>query len=184
MVNLMFPQFHFQIERWKWNPKIGVYVSTLGNIKTRRKRSIQPLVNQSGYMCFSNGSQMYFVHRAVLSTWDPIKDCNTMTVDHLNHNKRDNRLCNLEWVSETENTNRAKRDLCAVENFDERVCVFTGDIVEVAKWLIKEAKMQESAIDYDRIVKRIQNAINQNTFYCKFAFVNDNGKISVMKKAV
>ena len=40
-----------------------------------------------------------------------------MTVDHLNHNKRDNSLKNLEWVTKEENWKRAKEDYC--QNFDE-----------------------------------------------------------------
>ena len=43
-------------------------------------------------------------------TWKPIPDAENLTVDHLNHNKRDNSLINLEWVTFVENQARAKRD--------------------------------------------------------------------------
>jgi hypothetical protein len=38
-------------------------------------------------------------------------DAENLTVDHLDHNKRNNSLDNLEWVSEEENLRRAKADL-------------------------------------------------------------------------
>ena len=44
-------------------------------------------------------------------TWKPIPNAEDMTVDHLNHNKRDNRLKNLEWVDNTENQRRATEDI-------------------------------------------------------------------------
>ena len=38
------------------------------------------------------------------------KDADTLTVDHINSNPRDNRLVNLEWVSQEENIARAKEN--------------------------------------------------------------------------
>jgi hypothetical protein len=50
------------------------------------------------------------VHRLVLMTWQPREDADTLTVDHINSNPRDNRLVNLEWVSQEENLARAKEN--------------------------------------------------------------------------
>jgi hypothetical protein len=46
-----------------------------------------------------------------MMTWKPIANADSMTVDHLDHNKRNNRLSNLEWVTEEENKRRAAEDL-------------------------------------------------------------------------
>lgn len=43
-------------------------------------------------------------------TWKPIPNAEELTVDHLNHNKRDNSLDNLEWVTKAENIRRSKQD--------------------------------------------------------------------------
>lgn len=52
-----------------------------------------------------------FVHRLVMETWHPISNPEEMTVDHLDHNKRNNDIRNLEWVAEKENHKRAADDL-------------------------------------------------------------------------
>ena len=44
-------------------------------------------------------------------TFRPIPNAEDLTVDHLNHNKRDNSLDNLEWVTKEENWDRANADL-------------------------------------------------------------------------
>jgi hypothetical protein len=53
-------------------------------------------------------------------TWRPTDDAENLTVDHLDHNKRNNSVDNLEWVTQEENLRRASVDLlpdneCEVE---------------------------------------------------------------------
>lgn len=113
MFKFMLPSFHFDraVERWKWSSEYRVYVSTLGHVKDEHKQNIAMKINQNGYCLVRLGYTKVFIHRLVLKTWRPIADAESMTVDHLNHNKRDNSLMNLEWVSQTENLRRATADL-------------------------------------------------------------------------
>jgi hypothetical protein len=48
-------------------------------------------------------------------TWRPTPEAEILTVDHLDHNKRNNALDNLEWVTAEENLRRAQRDLVCVD---------------------------------------------------------------------
>ena len=107
---MIFPTIIFKIERWKFNKEYGIYVSTLGNFKDRHKRRLPVLINGSGYCTIKTDSGLKLAHRLVMLTWKPIPDSENLTVDHLNHNKRDNSLENLEWVSYEENQIRSKRD--------------------------------------------------------------------------
>lgn len=95
---------HIEIERWKYNKKYNLYISSRGRIKDHNKKLICPKVNSYGYLEFQN----ILVHRLVMETFKPIDEF--MTVDHLDHNKRNNCLNNLEWVSKEENQRRADRD--------------------------------------------------------------------------
>lgn len=107
---MIFPQLILKIERWKFNKDYGVYVSTLGHFKDRRKRNLSVKVNQRGYCMVVTETGAILAHRLVMFTWKPIPNAENLTVDHKNHNKRDNALENLEWVSYEENQRRAKED--------------------------------------------------------------------------
>lgn len=99
---------HFTIEKWKYNKEYNLYVSTEGRIKNKDKKIIRPLVSNAGYLVlpskYSVNGLSRLVHRVVLHTFRGTSD---LTVDHINSNKRDNRLCNLEYISKEENVHRA-----------------------------------------------------------------------------
>lgn len=99
---------HFTIERWKYNKEYNLYVSTEGRIKNKNKKIVRPLVSNAGYLVlpskYSVNGLSRLVHRVVLHTF---KGASDLTVDHVNSNKRDNRLCNLEYISREENVQRA-----------------------------------------------------------------------------
>ena len=114
---MIFPTLVFAVEKWKFNHEFGVYVSTLGNFKDRHKRNLPIKIQQStGYCAVTTEKGIMKTHRLVLMTWRPIPNREAMTVDHLNHNKRDNSLRNLEWVSKEENLRRAARDICNLKD--------------------------------------------------------------------
>lgn len=105
-----FPRFHISIERWKFNKEYEVWVSNYGNILDKEKNPIRVKTSNKRYMVCIIQKRLVAVHRLVLMTWRPREDANTLTVDHINSNPRDNRLVNLEWVSEEENKVRAKEN--------------------------------------------------------------------------
>jgi hypothetical protein len=108
---MIFPKLHIELERWKWNEEFGLYVSTFGNFKDKNRKEVKPKTFD-GYLWIKNQKKAGSVgaHRVVMLTWHPIDNPNEMTVDHLDHNKRNNRLSNLEWVSKVENLRRAQED--------------------------------------------------------------------------
>ena len=108
----LLPTISLRIERWKFNKDYGVYVSTLGNFKDRHKRNLPVKIYQTGYCVVKTECPQPWVlaHRLVMFTWKPIPNAENLTVDHLNHNKRDNSLANLEWVTYEENQRRAAVD--------------------------------------------------------------------------
>jgi thymidylate synthase ThyX len=53
------------------------------------------------------------VHQLVLKTFKPLLDYTDMVVRHKNHNKLDNRLCNLEWGTHKDNSmDSVESDIC------------------------------------------------------------------------
>ena len=109
---------HLSIERWKWNPDFELYVSNKGHFRNRDKKDVPIQVGNNGYCwiyCGGTAHKHLLAHRVVMLTWRPTPNAEHLTIDHLNHNKRDNSLENLEWVTKAENIRRAKADHLTVK---------------------------------------------------------------------
>ena len=94
-----------------------------------------------------------------------------LTVDHLNHNKRDNSLSNLEWVSKDENQKRANNDLI-IEDFNIKGFVVSigkqdfKSLDQAIEWIIyKNHKNRQIKIEKRKIKNKIINAIKTNKKY-------------------
>lgn len=99
------PHLHLNIEKWRYYKPLDVYVSSMGRIKNT-KGELQSCGVKGNYLMYRG----CLVHRIVMETFKAIPNYAHMTVDHLNHNTRDNSVNNLEWVTATENQQRAQND--------------------------------------------------------------------------
>lgn len=110
MFNFILPRFIFRVERWKWNKEYRIYVSNMGHFMDEHKKIIPVKINQNGYVLIKTGYGFETAHRLVMKTWRPTAAMDKLTVDHLDHNKRNNSVENLEWVTRAENMKRARAD--------------------------------------------------------------------------
>lgn len=84
------------------------YTDSYGTGRTRffEEKEIQPYQNPAGYWCVRIGgrknSEHWLLHRLVASLWLPTDDI-TLEINHINGNKGDNDVDNLEWVTHSEN---------------------------------------------------------------------------------
>jgi hypothetical protein len=141
----MLPTLKLNIERWKYNPTFELYVSNMGHIRNKSKADIAPKIMTNGYVVvyvYGSLNQYMLLHRVVMLTWKPTPEAEKLTVDHLDHNKRNNALSNLEWVTKEENLRRAEDDYVG------NVCIY-GNILgckreEVCPLAAVPAKMKQS----------------------------------------
>lgn len=113
-MNFILPTITINIERWKWNKKYRVFVSNRGRVKNIDGKLLKVKTTSAGYLAVRVAAKKaMFIHRLVMETWHPISNPEEMTVDYLDHNKRNNDIRNLEWVAEKENHKRAADDLLA-----------------------------------------------------------------------
>ena len=171
MFNFILPQFFIKVERWKWNKEYRVYVSNYGNFKNEHKQLLPIKVNYKGYCLVKTECGYKLAHRIIMLTWKPIPNAEELTVDHLNHNKRDNSLKNLEWVTKEENENRAKNDfIVEKKENNKQIKIKTGNqkfssYEEAAKWLIKTQGMHDYTNE-ENVIAKIKNAIKKDKMYC------------------
>ena len=110
MFRIILPRFIFRVERWKWNKEYRIYVSNMGHFMDEHKKIIPVYINQNGYVVIKTQYGLESGHRLVMKTWRPTAAMDKLTVDHLDHNKRNNSVDNLERVTRAENMKRARAD--------------------------------------------------------------------------
>ena len=97
------------ITNCKYELKFNYYVQDDGKIFSERTNKILSVqLDKDGYekvqMMSTDGERhRYSVHRLVLENFNPIENMNEFQVNHIDGNKRNNNLSNLEWVTCSEN---------------------------------------------------------------------------------
>ena len=172
MFKIILPKLLLNIECWKWNEEYRIYVSNTGKFKDEYKKPIPIMINQKGYIAIKTPYGLKLAHRLVMLTWNPIPNAEDLTVDHLDHNKRNNTLNNLEWVTKTENLSRAENDRISTSNYENSKIKCGSQVLNSL----------DEAVDYvlsnligktnntpcrENIKKRIVNAIINDTLYCQ-----------------
>lgn len=135
----------------------GLYeVNSEGQIRNfKTKKILKGYINKDGYISVTlrkNGKgKTHLLHRIILQSFNPI-DNSKLTVNHINHNKQDNRLANLEWLENISNVKEAWDS--GVNDFQctKVMCVETGDIF---------SSIRKAAFYFNGSMSGLQKALNQ-----------------------
>ena len=126
----------------------GLYqVSNMGRVKSLgrkdrfgrviKERILEPAVTHNGYMRVGlhvdGKRKMLRVHRLVCEAFHENPD-NKSEVNHVNEDKTDNRACNLEWSTRTENCNHGSRNERVAKALSKPIGQFSLDGKLIKVW--------------------------------------------------
>ena len=78
-------------------------VSNLGNVRNKNKKILSPAVNSKGYLVINIKTKSYNIHRLVAIAFKPISNYKNLVVNHIDSNKLNNNINNLEWCTQKYN---------------------------------------------------------------------------------
>lgn len=118
------------ITRCKYDLLYDYYVRDNGTIYSKKTNKVlSPQLDKNGYekvqMMSRDGKRhRYSVHRLVMENFNPIENMEQHQVNHIDGNKRNNTLDNLEWVTCEENIQHAiKNNLRAKINGSAKLSI-------------------------------------------------------------
>lgn len=152
-------------EVWKKIPDLPFgakhLASTKGRIKSATGQVLSLTRRPNGYMsiriCVGNRGRGFLVHRLVARTFlqqPTVPDGVRMVVDHLNNRRNDNRVSNLRWVSQRENTTRACSRAVIQIGLDGKIMRKFPSAAEAARVIGVEASSIFQSINRGRMCDR------------------------------
>lgn len=99
-------QYELDNEIWRDNPRFPHHqVSSKGRVRNKRNGHVlKPILNKDGYVVLSIGSvDNVPIHRLVMETFVGKATDNRNQVNHIDCNRQNNDLSNLEWCTASEN---------------------------------------------------------------------------------
>lgn len=115
----------------------------------------------------NNNHKYYRVHRLVLSTFNPVDNMNNLQVNHIDGNKSNNKLTNLEWVTAKENTLHAikignRGNQKGIKNPNSKLN--PQKVLEILSLKDKDLSHSEIASKFNVCRKTVGNILNGKTW--------------------
>lgn len=134
-----------------WKPIKGyehLLISRAGKVwTTTYNRELHPILTNRGYLRVNLSKdktvKKAHIHRLVAEAFIPNPD-NLPQVDHIDGNKLNNTVENLQWISPSDNTKKACKGV--IRRAKPIVCIETGKIYKTIKDANKELHIPEAVV--------------------------------------
>lgn len=149
-------------------------ISNFGNVKNKDNKIIKQFDNQ-GYLCVDlskkNIRKHYRVHRLVMCNFNDNNN-HKLDINHIDGNKYNNRLDNLEWCTRKENLIHAVRHglnkqaikITAIKNNNIIKCYSIADSYSKIK------KIEKIECKEKTFIENVRRALNNNGSYYGYYF--------------
>ena len=95
----------------------GIYkVSSLGRVKSfmfNREKILKNIISSNGYLYVNlfkdKKSSTKYIHHILFESFHNIKSCRINVIDHIDNNKLNNNLSNLQYITNRENSTKDKK---------------------------------------------------------------------------
>lgn len=164
-----------KITQCKYTPKYDYYISEEGYVYTSQyNRKLKTHLDKDGYVkvrlvCDDNHRHTFSMHRLVAENFMPVENMNMLQINHIDGNKENNHLENLEWCDCLHNIHHAEKiGLRNVRGENNPAAVLTNaDVLEILR-LRKETdlRVQDIADKFNVSKSAIEGVIYGQTFKC------------------
>lgn len=163
------------IEEWKAIPDYNerYFASTLGRIKNSKGKILKPQVGTGGYLYVAiskepNKFKLCRLHRVIASTFIPNPN-NLPQINHIDEDKLNNQVSNLEWCTNSYNMNYGSRAQKFYESnkncktLSKPVCQYNleGDLIKIFPSAAEAARSIKTTTDIKIIKSRICNCCRE-----------------------
>lgn len=156
------------------------WVSNLGRVKNRKGQILIPYLRKDGYLTVrlcNNGKKLKKdkrIHRLVMESFNDT-DNRSLDVNHIDGDKTNNKLDNLEWCTRTENLKHAVRiglnkQAIRIKAIKGNKEVFAYSLRSLYSEMIKVEKIKGIEHTFTENVRR---AIRTNGTYYGYTFVQE-----------
>ena len=125
-----------------------------GRVRKYKGKVLKPSIGNTGYelvrLCNNGRCITKSVHRLVLETFKPHVNMDNLDVNHMDGNKLNNHLTNLEWLTRRDNILHAY-DMGLIDNEGERsphTTLSKVDVLEILQRLDAGELQKDIALDY------------------------------------
>lgn len=156
----------------------GKYINESGNnnryiiydngdlFDTKLNKFCTKSISHKGYVVYSiylNGkSHTKSAHRLLMETFCPVENMENLQVNHIDCNKQNNDISNLEWCTQSENQKHAfSHGLISRKGIkNSQAKLSEKEVIEIANWLLDGKPIAQIAKEYNvskALISRIRN---------------------------
>ena len=158
------------IEKWKWNEEYQVWVSSEGQVKNKKKKILPTFLTTGQYLAVKINQRFITIHRLVVLTFIGPRPSELHSIDHINHNRHDNRLKNLRWLPMIENQSREQPQVTLKSD-----TIIAASLTQLYKKMSIH-RLIPSNLSVERFNNQVQKSLLTQKAYCRCYFMKQDGQ--------